>query len=118
MSGYKMGPKKFSEYSSEFPNLRVEQQDGTASLRRCTTVGRRHALRRRPASPRTTDRALYEISRDNDARAVILTGAGGAWIDGINFGEGTPPSLPPSAFVGMDNESQRFLMNRSTSRCR
>jgi enoyl-CoA hydratase/carnithine racemase len=111
VSGYESGPPKFENYADRYPNLRLERRDGILQITMHDGNDGRMAFGGDPHPHGQLTDAFAEIARDPENRSVILTGAGGAFIDSIVFGD-TPGKLPATAFVGMDTESIRFLMNQ------
>ncbi|HEY1971088.1 MAG TPA: enoyl-CoA hydratase/isomerase family protein [Pseudonocardia sp.] len=111
MSRYESGPPKLDEYGSRYPNLRMERGDGVLQLTMHDGAGGRMVFGGDPHPHGQLTEAFADIARDPENRVVILTGAGGAFIESIVFGD-TPGKLPATAFVGMDTESVRFLLNQ------
>jgi enoyl-CoA hydratase/carnithine racemase len=111
VSSYQSGPPKLADYGEKYPNLRMERRDGVLLLTMHDGRGGRMAFGGDPHPHGQLTEAFADIARDPENRVVILTGAGGAFIESIVFGD-TPGKLPATAFVGMDTESVRFLLNQ------
>jgi enoyl-CoA hydratase/carnithine racemase len=103
-------PQVLAEYSRWFPNLAMSRADGILEIVMNDGAGGPMVFAGEPHPHGQLTEAFYEVGRDPDNHAVILTGAGGSFIDAIDFGDG-PSSLPAPALMGMGSEAIRLLMN-------
>ena len=111
MTSYDPGPPKLADYGARYPNLTLERRDGILQITMHDGAGGPMLFGGDPHPHGQLTEAFAEIARDPENRVVILTGAGGTFIESIAFGD-TPGKLPATAFVGMDTESVRFLLNQ------
>jgi enoyl-CoA hydratase/carnithine racemase len=111
VSSYDPGPPKLSEYGNKYPNLTFERRDGILQITMHDGNGGPMAFGGDPHPHGQMTEMFAEVARDPENKVVILTGAGGAFINSIVFGD-TPGKLPATAFSGMDTESVRFLLNQ------
>ena len=95
-------------YFTKYPTVRFERdKDGILTMALHTNGG---PLNFKASDHETFVDAFYDVSRDRDNKVVILTGAGGDFISGIDFGSFGDVS-DPDVWSKVHDEGTQILEN-------
>lgn len=99
---------KFADYANAYKHVKIERDDGIVQLTFHTNGG---PCVWNVATHAEITHALGDVGRDRENKAVIITGAGDAFIPTIDWGNVGTGKVPPSAWGELIFEAKHLIMN-------
>lgn len=99
----------FEDYGNRYRHLDMQLVDGVLQVMLHDGEGGRVRFGGSPHPHGELTEAFYDIARDPTVRVVILTGAGGAFIESIDYGD-QPPKLPATQVL--NTQGLRLYQNQ------